>query len=196
MRALNIVKSVVIKYHIIQRFKMFIVFTGTHSTGKTTILDELKKIYPDFKYHNSVTRYAESKGIKINKEVSDSGQQSMMDIYELYEKSNLLSGNNIMDRCLIDTLGYSMYFYSKGLVSYSTLQRVKEMLILRLTKYSKVFYFPIEFDNILDGTRVDDEEFRKTVDKNIRDILKINNIDYIIVQGSIEDRLNIIIKHI
>lgn len=172
---------------------MFIVFTGTHSTGKTTMLDKLKEVYTPlgFNFHNSVTRYAESKGIKINKDVSDYGQLSMIKIYEEYEKDNLLSGNNIMDRCLIDTLGYSQYFYSKGLITKDTVDYINNAMIERLKMYDIVFYFPVEFNNVLDGTRVDDDEFRLSVDYNIQEILKINNINYIIVNGSIEERLRI-----
>lgn len=177
---------------------MFIVFTGTHSTGKTTMLDKLKEVYSPlgFTFHNSVTRYAESKGIKINKEVSDADQLFMIKLYEDYEKNNLLSGDNIMDRCLIDTLGYSQYFYNKGLISKDTLDYIHKSMVFRLKMYDIVFYFPIEFNNILDGTRVDDDEFRISVDNNIQKILKINNIKYIIVKGNIEERFKIMREEI
>ena len=58
-----------------------------------------------------------------------------------------------------------------------------------------VFYFPIEFPVVDDGFRSKDEEFRKKIDENIKNILNYRHIPYIEVRGTVEERLNTIKQH-
>ena len=53
------------------------------------------------------------------------------------------------------------------------------------------FYIPIEFEVEYDGFRSMNEDFRKEIDKNIKDLLDGMGIDYIELRGTVEERLEI-----
>ena len=54
------------------------------------------------------------------------------------------------------------------------------------------FYVPIEFDVVWDGFRSVDEDFRKEIDKNIKDLLDAMQVDYIELRGTVEERVAIV----
>ena len=63
------------------------VFTGTHSTGKTTVLDELDKLSLPFTYHKSITRKV-SKDSKINTDAKTQDQVNIIKAIDEYYDNN------------------------------------------------------------------------------------------------------------
>lgn len=166
-----------------------IVFTGAQGTGKTTVLKEFEN--KGLKVITEVVRQLNSKGVKINK---DGDEKSQIKIFKTYKE--LLSTFNmdgyISDRCLIDVLAYTMYLAKNGKAT----NELVEKQIKQLTKFRDenpdimYCYFPIEFDVVDDGVRDTDEEFRKEIDENIQNIMKIVGISPINIKGSVEERVN------
>jgi len=85
-------------------------------------------------------------------------------------------------------------------------QRTKEFYLwdecLRLAErrlrrsYSHVFYLPIEFPIVLDGLRPDDPGFQQDIDGRVLSLLRANDLDYVTLTGSVEERLEQIDSHL
>jgi nicotinamide riboside kinase len=174
---------------------MKIAFIGTHSTGKTTMLNELKKLNLPYTYHTEVVRdLINNYKIQINE---DSTEETQLIFFNEYLKKLILEGNFISDRCILDALAYTEWLsVEKGnikpyLVGYMNLV-AKEYV----GRYDKIFYFPIEFKNVQDGVRSTDEKFREEIDCYMLGVLERFKVPYIKVTGTVKERLKIILKEI
>lgn len=164
---------------------MRIVFTGAQGTGKTTVLNHFKE------NHNIITevvRLLSKQGVKINEMGNDEGQQTIFNEY-----IKLLSNKRsyISDRCLVDVLSYTKYLYEHGSVSVGIYRQQLDLFkkFLKDNKDIIYVYFPIEFDLVDDGVRSMDERFRKEIDNNIKSLLESNDVDYIVMSGTVDKRV-------
>ena len=176
------------------------VFTGTQGVGKTTILNEVIKEYKDMDVITNVVRNLYNNGdIKINKKGNGKTQQLIYDTLKhkcidyLYNSSyEDFNTGCICDRSLVDVVAYTKYLYERGKASLNSyneqLKDLKEWAIYH--RYGcKYIYIPIEFPAVEDGVRDIDEEYRKEIDENIKWLLRECNIDYYILEGSVEERV-------
>ena len=157
---------------------MKINLTGTQGTGKTTVLNELSRIYPQFNIITEVVRNLSSTGVKINEEGDNKSQYAIFSAYqELFEQNK----NYISDRGLVDVIAYDRYLYKHNKINQIVLLNHQQALRRFLKKNPDVIhvYFPIEFDLVDDGVRSTNKEFQKSIDNYIVDILNEYNIDYI-----------------
>jgi predicted ATPase len=169
------------------------VLTGAHGTGKSTLLNELRSI-PGYKFSDSVTRKS---GAVLNQEGTDEGQLKILSAILDYEQANqLYQTDYILDRSFIDFYAYTIYLYRRDQVTYETFKRIKSEFKERLKHYTLVFYLPIEFDIEQDGVRSDDTEFQTEIDEIIRTTLTDNEVSFIPVTGTVEQRVSDIKQHI
>lgn len=165
-----------------------IVFTGAQSTGKTTVLNELKETGANI--ITEVVRQLNKKGVKINKDGDEKGQNKIFKVYK-----DLLSewdkNGYISDRGLLDVMAYTKYLVDHGNCSKTVLDKqMKQFAKFRSENPDIMYcYFPIEFDVVADGVRDTDEEFRKEIDKNIQNIMKQMGITPIKITGTVEERV-------
>lgn len=174
-----------------------IVFTGSFSVGKTTILNLLKED-PDFKDHKfapEVFRNLAKEGLKLNKESTEITQ--LLGFNE-YLKFFLLNEKFVSDRSLIDVYANDKYLYwQKQSLDYHIFNVHRDLIQYYKYLYNIIFYFPIEFPIVKDSVRETDEEYRKIIDNYIQETLDFSFKDrFITVTGTIEQRLNIIKAHI
>lgn len=98
----------------------------------------------------------------------------------------------ITDRTVLDILAYSQdlpkAFYDR--------MKGKIGRWLELDPYDIIFYTPIEFDMEVDGVRVDDEEYRKTIDERILKLFQYFKVPYVTLTGTVEDRIETIKQEI
>lgn len=164
-----------------------IVFTGAQGTGKTTVLNEMKKL--GCNVITEVVRNLAKKGVKINQDGDEKGQTK---IFKEYEKllGEIVPTGYISDRGLIDVVAYTMYLASKGRISEKFVEKqIKMLQKFRISNPDITYcYFPIEFDLVDDGVRDMDEEFRKEIDENIKKLLSICNIQPVFIRGGVEYR--------
>lgn len=151
---------------------MRIVLTGTHSTGKTGLVNRLA-MQPEFKgYHASYsnTRALKSQGLPIN---CDKGEDftTTQDLVLTFHLKDLLRPNLIADRCLLDGLAYTQFLTTKGLVDNLTLELFGQLSGAFLHEYDFIFYSPIRDKIIDDGVRSTDESFRLGVDLLLKEKL-------------------------
>lgn len=165
-------------------------FTGTQSTGKSTILNHYKE-----RGLNVVTEVvrnlAKESNIKVNELGDEEGQKLIFNTYkEILSNTN----NYISDRSLVDVIAYTQYLVCSGSIHPSLLwEQLEDLEEFVKNNPDAIFcYFPIEFPVVDDGFRSLDEEFRKKIDENIKNILESKGIHYVEIRGSVEDRLKII----
>ena len=175
---------------------MIISFTGAQSTGKTTLLNELKKWkeFEDYVFIDEITRNVSKLGMNINEKGDDATQTAIMNAHI----ENLKKGDNlILDRCSLDGVVYTDYLYLHGRVSRDTFDYARQVFIETCLKYDKIFYLKPEFDIVDDGVRSSSVQFRDEIaDIFERYIAEFNLRKWNVVElsGSVEDRLKAIKK--
>jgi len=166
------------------------IITGAQGTGKSTILhcfeDKMDVVT------EVVRNLSKDKNIKVNERGDEEGQDMIFNTYK--EIFNNKKGPFISDRGLTDVMSYTCYLMRTGKVSEEFLQKqVNEFIDFQDNNKDIVyFYTPIEFDVVDDGFRSLNEDFRKEIDKNIKDFLIGFNVDYIEVKGTVEERVETI----
>jgi thymidylate kinase len=177
---------------------MLVAFTGPQSSGKSTLINLLKdytdKHNLDFVYVGSSTRTLKSKGFTINNigESFDKTQRAVirshLDNIKYY---NGRGGNVVLDRCLLDGVVYTRYFYNQGKVSDNIMNHSEFVLKNYYSVYDIVFYLdPAGVPLVADNERSTDVTFRK----DIIDIFNEYLLEYKIIKltGTIDNRLDII----
>ena len=175
---------------------MIVSFTGAQSTGKTTLLNELKKWkeFEDYVFIDEITRNVSKLGMNINEKGDDATQTAIMNAHI----ENLKKGDNlILDRCSLDGVVYTHYLYSHGKVSKDTFDYARQVFVETCLKYDKIFYLKPEFDIVDDGVRSNSVQFRDEIaDIFERYIAEFNLRKWNVIElsGSVEERLKAIKK--
>ena len=142
--------------------KIHINFTGASGTGKTTLLKALKERHPELEVRTEVVRnLIREKGIKINEMGDEEGQKMIFGAYEGFLREHQ-DEDYVSDRCVIDPLAYTILHVANRQIRSEVLDEQWSAVkaAVRDGLLEKVFYFPIEFANVHDGVRSDDEDFR------------------------------------
>ena len=168
---------------------MKIAFTGAQSTGKTTLLKELKRD-PDFSlkfdFRDEITRRMQKKGLSINESGNDITQLLIMNSHI----KNTLIDNVIMDRCALDGLVYTDWMYRKGKIQQWVIEYADNVFKMLIDRYDYIFYLVPEFDIEDDGVRSTDIDFRNEIVILFEQYIKAWNIPVIKLTGTVEQRLN------
>ena len=187
---------------------MEIPIIGSHKIGKTTLFEAvIEALSSELNFH-SMREIALGEIADVNTFFTYMEmEERILDIHLKRSKWAKKEGvNMISDRCLIDNIAYmivgkySPYTYAFSR-TYSTTLKVLEELspivseaITHFNDYDMVFYVPIEFKY---GSPTEGEMFyQSNVDDIIRELLKINNIKYHTVTGSVEERKNFVLDKI
>ena len=165
---------------------------GTVSCGKTTLVNELKKLpqFSNYKFVTERSKYLRDLGILLNIDSTINGQI----VFAAERASELLVENIITDRTIIDVQAFTM------LAESITEEQKKDFIKLTshlIEQYDYIFYLspdevPIE-DN---GVRTIDPEYRELIDINIRQIIgqnmdKIQN--FLHISGTIDERVKMVL---
>jgi len=151
-----------------------ITFTGPQCSGKTTLLKQMKQtrgIMDQFFYIDEVTRLVKREfNVKINEEGANDVTQLLIlnkELENLFKYDyELWPGcrGNVHDRCLLDGLIFTEYFYDKGLVSQQVWSQALTYWNRFHSKYDIIFYpDPREIELVDDGERSIDVEFRNAI---------------------------------
>lgn len=167
---------------------MRIVFSGVHGTGKTTLLELLReqtKLSESYEFITGVNRRLQKEQHISITEKSDPRSQYTIALtnYEIYVKNK----NFISDRCLLDTVSYTMWAYKQNECDMACLSFVENLL--RQCKYDIIFYIEPEFQLKDDGVRPQDIEFRAGVLKCYHYYLNQWSLPIVILSGTIEQRM-------
>ena len=161
--------------------------SGVHCTGKTTLIEELKKIdqLSNFKFITGQARKLKDK-VKINEQANDDTQLAILEIASQTAEIK----NSIDDRCIFDVLGYTLGLHKHNRASDVVLEKVIDRYKQLIVNYTSLFYLPAEIPFVPDGIRSEDLEWRNDLIL-IFEFLKRNLTDVPIhtITGSVEDRI-------
>jgi len=181
---------------------MNITFTGPQCSGKTTLLKLMKSsggIFDKFFYIDEVTRKIRDEcNIPINEEGANDITQLLIINEEL---KNLFTCRGmgdwckgvVHDRCLLDGLVYTEYFFKKKLVTQQVWQQAVHYWYRFYNEYDIIFYpDPHEIKLVDDGERSTDIEFRNAIIDLYEDHY-LNQPSWrdrvTILKGTVEERL-------
>ena len=175
---------------------MRVVFTGSHSTGKTSLIKLLAslldtKFAVDYCLVNEVARTILRRGYKLHKESTISTYLALINEHVEQEIASI-NRTCLIDRFLVD---YYAYAVVNDNCPNELLQlfRNSHTLVSRTIGYDYVFYCPIEFDLVLDGERWNNVDYQKEVDVVIKKTLDEWNVEYVTLTGSLDKRINTIL---
>ena len=161
--------------------------SGTHSAGKTTLLNALRseKQFKDYQICNEVTRWVKSLDIDINEGGSDKSQLLVMmkHIYNIY-----MFDKFITDRTSLDGYVYSQWLYAEDKISIETLDLVRSIFYKTIEEYDAIFYIAPEFDLEDDGVRSTDVSFRDEIHQLFETIIDQEQIPVYKLTGSVRER--------
>ena len=181
---------------------MIFSFTGAQSTGKTTLLNHLRKCNGDypFEFVPEVTRLVmRDYEMPINEDGGDLTQMLIMTehVRNVYRNKadHLIRGvHQIFDRCALDGIVYSLWLQHNDKISrrcYDACDLIYEDL---KDKYDVIFYTsPDDVKLVDDGERSVDIKFRNDI-INTFTIFLDRGYDgkVVVLKGSVEERLKTI----
>ena len=179
-----------------------IMFCGSSCTGKTTLLNAMKKdpLFKDWIYFENVVRNLHREGREICEKSSSETQTMIFDrYYDILREMD--KGLSISDRSIVDVAAFTSVlqeqlpigdedYYKMCLTMEHQLQEISR----NVKDLSLIVYTPIEFSVEDDGERLVDNLLRDKFDQKILEILFKNKISYLRVSGSVEERLSQIKK--
>jgi nicotinamide riboside kinase len=177
--------------------KIQIVFTGAQGTGKTTLANELSKKF-GIKTFSIAREAAVNSGWTAETPGSVEYQKELFD--KLYKKISSKK-SFISDRALSCVAGYT---FSHALANIED-KKFKKLADSQYKKFCKfhnehpdvlIVYTPIEFELSDDGLRNTNKDSQANLDFLIKNILDTTNADYLTVSGTVEERLDIIMKEL
>ena len=163
---------------------------GSHGTGKSTLLEELKKVRSDLFITDGVSRPVKKCSERYG--LSEEARQDIInELTEWNWINSLKQPKYFCTRSVIDSIIYSE---AQGFIELA--KKSEEVLKSTDFKKAKFFYIPIEFELENDGIRFTDLSFQKKIDEMILSIFRELEIPMIKLTGSIEERLQKLLKNI
>jgi nicotinamide riboside kinase len=185
---------------------MVIAFSGSQSTGKTSLIQALKNdsFFSHFKVISSPTRELKcAYGMNFNSANTEIQLATLCmqfkNMYSLHTPSNnsLEECHTIdafLDRSVVDNYAYMRYYMNKGEVDMplSSIRFIKDTLPVLLNRIDFHVFLHPEFDMVADGIRNIDVDQHWWIDTKIQELFHEFNIEenkILTVSGSIEERV-------
>ena len=152
---------------------MKIAIIGTHSTGKTTLVNELGKELNDHVVIPELARVFQVERILPEKRTIDlqhDMQITHLIIEDCHEKF-------VSDRSILD---YAIYSQNEKFI--------RQTLRIMKGRYTHLFYIPIKFEVKPDGFRNTDEEYRNHIDNLFRKYAPVGTKE--IISYTLKDRIH------
>lgn len=169
---------------------MIISLTGTHGTGKTTLVTELLKIHTRFQ--GQVDAFSDA-GVMYSK-----GQLDVLDKESLqllfFARHLYRIGTNadmLTDRSILDALCYAKYEYQKGTIRKSVFSYLEDRSLSVLNCfYDGLIWLSPEFELIGEDKRPVDMQYQQDIHEIFRDYIETKvTIPVLQATGSITQRV-------
>jgi len=173
---------------------MKIAFTGSHGTGKTTLLNDAKPILVPrgLSYVTEVARHIIQRGYPLNMDANVDSYIHYINDQLNAEKAMSDSSIFISDRTLLDPLAYALVNRElpRPYIPDYFIDMMENVWLLEKERYDTYVYFPVEFPMQIDNVRPDDEEYRRIIGEKIIELLDKHRVTYVVVSGTPKERLN------
>jgi deoxyadenosine/deoxycytidine kinase len=174
---------------------MKIAFTGTHGTGKSTLLNKILEEYPQFQgQHENFSDAGKFFQDKLLETLNKDALQLFFyarHLFRIRANKHLVS-----DRAVLDALCYAKYEYKQGNLSEVMLNFLEEVSFELLEKYDCLFWLRPEFELVGENKRPENVEFQTAIDKIFEEYMQRVTIPVIRLTGSVEERMQIIREEI
>lgn len=170
--------------------------TGTHCTGKSTTLNDLKMRYPTFnnRYIAEGVQEIHRQGFPINEASTQETQLALCSYYEQEYKNAAEKQTSFYvfgDRSPIDVYAYTLRLFAYNKITPAVLMDIRDRATNFIERYNPyIFWFRPEFELVENGTRSVNKEFQEVIDKIFEFILEHQNV--YLIQGTREARLRTI----
>ena len=147
---------------------MKIGFCGTMCVGKTTLVNELKKL-PEFANYKAATersQYLRDLGIPLNTDSTIKGQT----VFLAERAAELMNEDILTDRTVIDVMAFTELAKSIPIIK---AKYFKDFAATLIPEYDYIFYVsPKDIDIEDNGVREIDELYRNEIDISINNLIK------------------------
>jgi len=172
---------------------MRIGITGTQSTGKTTLVETLSKLYEfeDYKISTERSKYLRDLGIPLNTYSNINGQL----VFLAERSSELINENVLTDRTIWDVSAFTKL--SKSMSIYEKSHFINTAMLLK-DQYDIVFYIdPIGTIIENNDVRETNAEYRADINQEILKLLTLYPPKKLVVlHGLTKDRVKIVLNSI
>jgi nicotinamide riboside kinase len=181
-----------------------VTFVGAHGTGKTTLVKALAERINSLGIKCSVTPevpriICESAGdaTYFRRGNNSLSKQILLLVGQpIYEVAAAEDGTSVLlcDRAILDHWAYTRQLFMKELEDEQALSPLNSLIAKHCRSYDFIFYVPIEFAPLDDGTREGDQEFQNAIDEQVRELLKLYGLTYHRVSGTVPERMTQVMK--
>ncbi|HEX2579393.1 MAG TPA: ATP-binding protein [Rhabdochlamydiaceae bacterium] len=169
---------------------MRIAISGTHFSGKSTLIATLLKQFPNFTSVEEPYILLEEQGYEFSNppSIEDFEQQLEFSVRSIMESRN----NTLFDRCPLDCLAYALALGEVDVNSW--IQKMDSAIQL----LDLIVFLPIEDRDRIPIPVSEDLKLRKKVDENLQDILLndslgiLKDVEIIEAMGSVEKRVRMV----
>lgn len=117
-------------------------------------------------------------------------QNLILLVHLMQEFDSLLEGADIVisDRSLLDHWAYTLYLFQEQWMHEEVRSLYEAFIAEYCRSYDVIFFLPIEFAVVDDGTREGDKEFQAEIERLMLDLIQEHGLETVIVRGSVADR--------
>ncbi len=174
---------------------MRIAISGTHFSGKTTLVEALSEVLPDYTTVEEPYHQIAEEGHKFAEVPSIEDFELMLErsIENVYDSAQ----NAIFDRCPADILGYIL---SHSDVEAFDLEEWLPRVQSGIRKLDLIVFLPIETPDRIVLPLSEDIDYRGRVDETLQEIILANRFSFVVdvleVTGSLLKRVEQVLAHI
>jgi len=169
---------------------MRIAISGTHFSGKSTLIAALLKQLPNFTSVDEPYILLEEQGYVFSNPPSleDFEEQCAFSIRSIQESGD----NTLFDRCPVDCLAYALALGEVDIESWA--QRMEDAI----QQLDLIIFLPIENEDRIPIPASEDLELREKVDENLQELLLddslgiLNDVAILEVMGSVDKRMRMV----
>jgi len=183
-----------VKYTMSKKKVSGIGFVGSDGTGKTTLLSALRaELGSSVIVVDEVARSVIESGFPLGKNAS---RESYIELSRRYQEKLYVAlqagGLLISERTALDPLAYALVNtrLPRPHIDRYFIDFLKAQWRLDSLNYVTYFYFPIEFDMVADGVRVNDQSYRDDVSQTMLQLTEESLPRVAHMTGTVGERLN------
>lgn len=180
-----------------------VTFVGAHGTGKTTLVNALAERIETLGIKCSVTPEvpriiceSADDATYFRRGKNSLSKQILLLVGQPIYEAAAINGASILlcDRAILDHWAYTRHLFMKELKEQEALSPLRNLIAKHCQSYDFIFYVPIEFAPLDDGTREGDQDFQKAIDQEIRELLKTYGLTYHTISGTVPERAAQVMK--